>query len=93
MANVEKIGVALTPEMAATMRRLVASGEYSSASEVMREASRDWQFRRTQREQAVAELWRLWDRGIESGPASDGDEDFARIRARLDGEAPNRNSR
>jgi len=62
MANVEKISVALTPEMAATMRRLVASGEYASASEVMREAPRDWQFRRTQREQAVAELGRLWDR-------------------------------
>ncbi len=59
MANVEKISVALTPEMAATMRGLVASGEYASASEVMREALRDWQFRRTQREQAVAELGRL----------------------------------
>ncbi|MGA3061690.1 MAG: type II toxin-antitoxin system ParD family antitoxin [Methylocystis sp.] len=93
MANVEKISVALTPEMAATMRRLVASGEYASASEVMREALRDWQFRRTQREQAVAELGRLWDRGIESGPASDGDEAFARIRARLDHEAPDGNSR
>ena len=44
MANVEKISVALTPEMAATMRRLVASGEYASASEVMREAPRNWQF-------------------------------------------------
>ena len=93
MPNVEKISVALTPEMAATVRRLVASGEYASASEVMREALRDWQFRRTQREQAVAELGRLWDRGIESGPASDGEEAFARIRARLDGEASDRNSR
>ncbi len=45
MANVEKISVALTPEMAATMRRLVASGEYASASEVMREAPRNWQSR------------------------------------------------
>ncbi len=93
MPNVEKISVALTPEMAATMRRLVASGEYASASEVMREALRDWQFRRTQREQAVAELGRLWDRGLDSGPASDSEQAFARIRARLDRDAPDRSSR
>ena len=41
MANVEKISIALTPEMAATMRQLVASGEFASESEVMREALRD----------------------------------------------------
>ena len=90
MANVEKISVALTPEMAATMRRLVATGEYASASEVMREALREWQFRRTQRAEAVAELGRLWDRGLESGPACDGEEVLARIRERLDREAPER---
>jgi antitoxin ParD1/3/4 len=50
MPNVEKTSVVLTPEMAATMRELVPSGEYASASEVMREALRDWQFRRRQHE-------------------------------------------
>jgi antitoxin ParD1/3/4 len=84
MANVEKISVALTPEMAATMRQVVEAGEYASASEVMREALREWKLRRTQREKAVEELRRLWDEGIASGPAVDGDEAFARMRARLE---------
>lgn len=84
MANVEKVSVALTPEMAATMRQVVESGEYASASEVMREALRDWKLRRIQREQAVKELGRLWDEGIASGPAADGEAAFARIKRSLD---------
>ena len=84
MANVEKVSVALTPEMAAMMREVVAAGEYASASEVMREALRDWKYRRTQRTKAVEELGRLWDAGMSSGPAIDGEEAFARIRQKLD---------
>jgi antitoxin ParD1/3/4 len=85
MANVEKMSVALTPEMAATMRQLVATGEYASASEVMREALREWKLRRSQREQALKALGRHWDTGLASGDAVDGEQAFARIRARLDG--------
>jgi antitoxin ParD1/3/4 len=88
MANVEKVSVALTPEMAATMRQLVATGEYASASEVMREALREWKLRRSQREQAVKALGRMWDAGIASGDAVDGEQAFAQIRARLDGKLP-----
>jgi antitoxin ParD1/3/4 len=40
--NVEKLSIALTPEMAAAVRQAVASGEYASASEVIREALRLW---------------------------------------------------
>jgi len=84
MANVEKVSVALTPEMAAMMRRAVETGEYASASEVMREALREWKHRRMQRDKAVDELGRLWDEGMSSGPALGGDEAFDRIRTRLD---------
>ncbi|MCY0093078.1 type II toxin-antitoxin system ParD family antitoxin [Hoeflea ulvae] len=84
MANVEKISVALTPEMAMTMRRAVESGEYASASEVMREAMREWQLRRAEREQALAQLGNLWDEGIASGDATDGEAAFARIKHSLD---------
>lgn len=84
MARVEKISVAVTPEMAATMRQVVESGEYASASEVMREALREWKKRRAERAQAVAELGRLWDEGRASGPATDGEAAFARIRRSLD---------
>ncbi len=84
MANVEKVSVAVTPEMAATMRKAVESGEYASASEVVREALREWKSRRAQREQAVKELGRLWDIGVRSGPASDGEQAFSRLRKSLD---------
>lgn len=84
MANVEKMSVALTPEMAAMMRQVVEAGEYASASEVMREALRDWKQRRMQRAKAVEELGKLWDAGMDSGPALNGDEAFARIRQKLD---------
>jgi antitoxin ParD1/3/4 len=84
MANVEKVSVALTPEMAAMMREAVETGEYASASEVMREALRDWKHRRIERTTAREELGRDWDAGISSGPAIDGEEAFARIIQRLE---------
>ena len=84
MTKVEKVSVALTPEMAAMMREAVGTGEYASASEVMREALRDWKHRRTQRARAIEELGRLWDAGMASGRAVDGDEAFARIARKLD---------
>ena len=50
MQNVEKMSVALTPEMAAAVRDAVASGEYASASEVVREALRLWKAHQNVRE-------------------------------------------
>ena len=84
MPNVEKLSVAVTAEMAATMREVVEAGEYASTSEVVREALRDWKFRRMQRERGIEELGRLWDEGIASGPSVDGEEAFARIKNKLD---------
>ncbi len=84
MANVEKISVALTPEMAADMRKAVESGEYASASEVMRDALREWRTRRDERARAMEELGRLWDEGIASGPMVDGEAAFERIFAAID---------
>ncbi|AZN96154.1 type II toxin-antitoxin system ParD family antitoxin [Mesorhizobium sp. M9A.F.Ca.ET.002.03.1.2] len=92
MANVEKVSVALTPEMATMMREVVAAGEYASASEVMREALRDWKVRRTQRDQAINELGRLWDEGMASGNAVDGNQAFARIKSKLDARIAERKS-
>jgi antitoxin ParD1/3/4 len=42
MAGVEKISIAVTPEMAGLMRGVVASGKYASTSVVVREALREW---------------------------------------------------
>lgn len=83
MSRVEKISIALTPDLASEMREAVARGEYASTSEVMRDALRHWRQRRKEQEQAVARLGELWDEGLASGPARDGEEALARIRTRL----------
>jgi antitoxin ParD1/3/4 len=77
--NVEKLSIALTPEMAAAVRHVVASGEYASASEVIREALRLWKAHQAAREREVEELRRIWREGLESGPATP--LDFAEIKA------------
>ncbi|MBD2597357.1 type II toxin-antitoxin system ParD family antitoxin [Nostoc spongiaeforme FACHB-130] len=67
MSNVEKISVALTPEMVAFVRNAVESGEYASSSEVIREALRDWKQKRLLQLQNIDELRSLWQAGIDSG--------------------------
>lgn len=84
MANVEKISVAVTAEMAAAMRSVVASGEYASTSEVVRDALRDWTARRADREQARAAIAQAWDIGVASGPPVPAEEVFTKLFARLD---------
>lgn len=68
MANVEKVSIALTPEMLAVVREAVESGEYASSSEVVREALRDWKRRRALEMKEVEDLRRLWGEGLASGP-------------------------
>ncbi|MFX9089501.1 ribbon-helix-helix domain-containing protein, partial [Acinetobacter baumannii] len=46
MGKVEKISIALTDELLATVQQAVASGDYASTSEVVREALREWKARR-----------------------------------------------
>ncbi|MFP4350299.1 MAG: type II toxin-antitoxin system ParD family antitoxin [Desulfococcaceae bacterium] len=68
MPNIEKMSVALTPEMAALVRQAVESGEYASSSEVIRDALRDWNRKRIWREKEIDEIRRLWEEGLENGP-------------------------
>jgi len=67
MANVEKISIALPADMATLVRNAVETGDYASSSEVIREALREWKARRAGRSEAVSELRRLWEEGIDSG--------------------------
>ncbi|MCC5620596.1 type II toxin-antitoxin system ParD family antitoxin [Nostoc sp. CHAB 5715] len=67
MPNIEKISVALTPEIAAFVRDVVESGEYASSSEVIREALQDWKQKRLLRLQNIDEVRHLWQEGIDSG--------------------------
>ena len=68
MASVEKISIALSTELLSTVRRAVDSGKYGSASEVVREALRDWALREPLREAEVERLRKAWKEGLESGP-------------------------
>jgi antitoxin ParD1/3/4 len=67
MAPVEKLSIALTPEFAAEVRAAIATGEYASTSEVIRDALRAWKRVREERAAALEEMRRLWREGIESG--------------------------
>lgn len=60
MPTIEKLSIALTTEMATIVREAVEAGEYSSQSEVVRDALRDWTHKRNLRFQGIAGLRRLW---------------------------------
>jgi antitoxin ParD1/3/4 len=64
MTTAEKISIALPPEMVSIVRSAVATGEYASSSEVIRDALRDWTYKRTLRQQGVAELRQLWQEAL-----------------------------
>ncbi len=80
MSNVQKVSVALTPEIVAMLREAVDTGEYTSTSEVVREALRAWKLRRAAHEMEVSELRKLWNEGIASGSSVDGEPLFKRLR-------------
>jgi antitoxin ParD1/3/4 len=56
----EKISIALPPEMVAELRQAVETGEYASSSEVVRDALHQWTLKRSLREQSLNELRNLW---------------------------------
>ena len=64
MPTVEKLSIALPPAMAATVRLAVETGEYSSHSEVIRDALRDWTHKRKLREQSLADLRKCWKEAV-----------------------------
>ncbi len=82
MATVEKRSVSLSPALAAVIDAAVASGEYGSASEVVRDALRGWKERRDLLGYTIEELQAAWKEGIESGPPQPLTKDMvARIKA------------
>ena len=88
MGVAQKMSIALTEELAREVEAAVASGDYSTASEVVRDALRAWKRERAGREAAIRRLKQLWDEGLASGEAVEMDDDWAedvirRGRARL----------
>ncbi len=75
MPSIEKISIALPPEMVSLVRQAVETGEYASSSEVVRDALRDWSHKRTLRQQGIEELRKVWQEAMEDNspgvPADD----------------------
>jgi len=65
-SSIEKISIALPPEMVALVREAVDTGEYASSSEVVRDALREWTRKRSLRQEGVEELRRVWQQALES---------------------------
>lgn len=66
------------------IREVVNSGKYASASDLMRDAIREWSTRRIERAKALGELGRFWDEGIASGPTVEGEDAFVHIQTAID---------
>ncbi len=67
MGAVQKISISLSTEMLADVQARVEQGDYTSVSEVVRDALRRFDPPSIRRGAAVAHLRRLWQEGIESG--------------------------
>lgn len=72
MGRIDKRSITLSAELATAVDDAVATGEYASASEVIRDALRLWKERRDLFGYTVEELRALIQEGIDSGPAEDG---------------------
>ena len=82
VSKVAKVSVALTTELTDLVQQAVASGDYASGSEVIREALREWKNRRMLKLQEHDELRRLWIEGLEGGPGRFGSIDEIKQEAR-----------
>ncbi|WP_256749698.1 type II toxin-antitoxin system ParD family antitoxin [Mesorhizobium sp. Mes31] len=82
MSTVEKVSVALSPDLLDMVKGAVASGQYGSASEVIREALREWRLRQPLREAEAERLRKAWSEGLESGPSEPFDIEAIKQKAR-----------
>jgi antitoxin ParD1/3/4 len=92
MPTVEKLSIALPPEMANLLRQAVESGEYASASEVVRDALRAWKRWRRLETLEFDELRRRVREGMESGPAIDAEPVLSRLESKYSAMARKRKS-
>jgi antitoxin ParD1/3/4 len=64
VTELERLTITLTPELTETIKAAVNEGDYASASEVIREALRDWKVRRELRQEELAALKADIDQGL-----------------------------
>lgn len=82
MGHIDKHGITLSPEHAMLVETVIDAGEFASPSEVVREALREWQERRDNHGYTIAELRKLVQDGIDSGPSREGPPIMERLRAK-----------
>jgi antitoxin ParD1/3/4 len=70
MPDIRKVSVALTGEQVEALKRAVDTGDYATTSEAIREALRDWQWKRELRGEDIRRLREQWLGGKESGRAA-----------------------
>lgn len=78
MPDIYKVSIALTGEQVSALKAAVDAGEYATTSEAVREAIRDWQFKRELRQEDINRLREMWDAGKASGSLRK--VDFDRVR-------------
>jgi antitoxin ParD1/3/4 len=83
MADIQKISVALTAEQIHSLKAAVETGEYATTSEIVREALREWQWKRELRGEDLKRMRELWNKGKSSGPATPLNMAETRNQARL----------
>jgi len=82
MSAIHKVSIALTAEQVSVLKAAVDAGEYATTSEIVREAIRDWQFKRELRQEDIQRLRQMWDQGKVSGKAKPVDLGSLRQEAR-----------
>jgi antitoxin ParD1/3/4 len=70
MPDIQKVSIALTGEQVAALKAAVETGEYATTSEAIREALREWQWKRDLRAEEVKRLRQSWQEGKASGAAA-----------------------
>jgi antitoxin ParD1/3/4 len=68
--DIQKISIALTGKQVVLLKAAVETGEYATTSEIIREALRDWQYKRELRSEELQRLRQLWDQGQARGTAT-----------------------
>ena len=70
MPDIQKVSIALTGEQLAALKAAVETGEYATISEAVREALREWQWKRELRSEDLKRIRRQWQDGKASGSAT-----------------------
>ena len=81
MSIAEKISITVTPAMKRVLEERVASGQFASASELMREAFRTWQQKQDEHQERLAAIRARIQRSIDDPrPSISVDEVFGRLK-------------